>query len=495
MDYFPILIKLSGKKVLVCGVNSEAVFKIRLLLKTSADILVFGLNPDRQVVDWVKLGLIKHMNRPLNESDLFNVAFAYISSEDADNCELSIGILKNKGLPYCIIDDKKRSDFITPAIIDRDPITIAVGSEGTSPVLVRHIKSQIEGILPAETGLISRVAGAFRKRVDGLSKGYATRNFWEIFFTKTAPHILSQSAPSNYEKDLEFGLQDLLKNENFYKDFIYPVQFVSFGSGDPDLLTRKASKALHEGDIILYDRLSPPEILELCRREAEVIEVGKSGYGPSWLQKDINSLLVSSARTGKRVIRLKSGDAGIFGRLDEEIDALHQAGLSFEIIPGITTASAAAAEMGVSLTRRGRNGNVRFLTGHDADGFADQDWRSLALNNSVSIIYMGVRAVPYIQGRLLMHGASGDMPITVAQNVGRKNAIWVASCLSSLESDCKQIGITGPAILMLGLHPHDQRSALLSEVARDSIDYIDESVGCIRVLPQTNVFSQSTKRH
>jgi uroporphyrin-III C-methyltransferase/precorrin-2 dehydrogenase/sirohydrochlorin ferrochelatase len=250
------------------------------------------------------------------------------------------------------------------------------------------------------------------------------------------------------------------------------------------LLTRKAAKALHEGDVILYDRLTSPEILELCRREANLIEVGKSASGPSWMQKDISRLLVSKAKTGQRVIRLKSGDAGIFGRLDEEIDALHQAGLQFEIIPGITTAAAAAADMGVSLTQRGRNGQLRLLTGHDINGFADYDWRSLALGGSVAAIYMGVRAISYIQGRLLMHGASGDMPVTVGQNIGRKNAIWIASKIATLADDCQHHRIMGPAILMLGLHPHNQRTHLLSEKSINLMDTLDNYLVSTGTSPQ-----------
>ena len=493
MDYFPILMKLNGRRILVCGTTGASVFKIRLLLKTSAKITVFGTPADDQIKQWSKSGLIEHVYRSLNSDDCNNAAFAYVSLEDSAERNLTLNILTSAGIPCCVIDDKERSDFITPAVVNRDPITIAVGSEGTSPVLARHIKAQIEDMLPQETGLIAKVAGAFRHHVNQLPKGHGIRRFWNIFFTKIAPNILSQSRPQDHEIALELGLHDLMKKEGNAENSICPVQFVGAGPGDPDLLTRKAAKALHEGDIILYDRLTAPEILELCRREANLIEVGKSASGPSWMQEDINRLLVSKAKTGKRVIRLKSGDAGIFGRLDEEIEALHQAGLPFEIIPGITTAAAAAADMGVSLTRRGRNGQLRLLTGHDINGFADHDWRSLALNGSVASIYMGVRAIPYIQGRLLMHGASGDMPVTVGQNVGRKNAIWIASNISTLAVDCQHHGITGPAILMLGLHPHNQRTSLLSEKSINSMDTLDNDLISAGIFPQLAVLGSSAE--
>jgi len=493
MDYFPILMKLNGRRILVCGATGASIFKIRLLLKTSAKIKVFGTPVNDQIKRWSKSGLIEHVNRPLNNNDCNNVAFAYVSLEDSAERNLTLHILTSAGIPCCVIDDKTRSDFITPAVVNRDPITIAVGSEGTSPVLARHIKAQIEDMLPQEIGLIAKVAGEFRHYVKQLPKGNGIRRFWNIFFTKVAPNILSQSSPQDRETALELGLHDLMKKEENAENSIYPVQFVGAGPGDPDLLTRKAAKALHEGDIILYDRLTAPGILELCRREANLIEVGKSAFGRSWMQKDINLLLVSKAKTGQRVIRLKSGDAGIFGRLDEEIDALHQAGLQFEIIPGITTAAAAAADMGVSLTRRGRNGQLRLLTGHDVNGFADHDWRSLARDGSIAAIYMGVRAISYIQGRLLMHGASGDMQVTVGQNVGRKNAIWIASKISTLVVDCQHHGITGPAILMLGLHPHNQRTHLLSGKSINLMDTLDNDLVSTGIFPQLTVSGLSAE--
>ena len=484
MDYFPILMKLNGRRILVCGAAGASIFKIRLLLKTSAKIKVFGTPVDDQIKQWSKSGLIEHVYRPLNSDDCNNVAFAYVSLKDSAERNLTLHVLNAAGIPCCVIDDKIRSDFITPAVVNRDPITIAVGSEGTSPVLARHIKAQIEDMLPQETGLMAKVAGAFRHHTNQLPKGHGIRRFWNIFFTKVAPNILSQSRSQDYEIELELGLHDLIKKEENAENSICPVQFVGAGPGDPDLLTRKAAKALHEGDVILYDRLTSPEILELCRREANLIEVGKSASGPSWMQKDISRLLVSKAKTGQRVIRLKSGDAGIFGRLDEEIDALHQAGLQFEIIPGITTAAAAAADIGVSLTQRGRNGQLRLLTGHDINGFADYDWRSLALGGSVAAIYMGVRAISYIQGRLLMHGASGDMPVTVGQNIGRKNAIWIASKIATLADDCQHHRIMGPAILMLGLHPHNQRTHLLSEKSINLMDTLDNYLVSTGTSPQ-----------
>ena len=468
MNYFPILIKLDKRRVLVCGSNDEAVFKIRILLKSSAEIFVFGSPASNKIKRWSEKKLIQYNNRLVEEKDCNNVAFAYVTLKKGTERNATLRVLTKKKILYCVVDDKLHSNFITPAIVDRNPVTVAIGSEGMAPALVRHIKAQIENILPQQTGLVARIIGAFRPYVYRLSESHTRRHFWARFFNEAKSQIFSQSGAQDLETTLKKKLHNLLKNKKNHEMSNYPVQFVSAGPGDPDLLTRKAANALHDGDIILYDRLIAPEILELCRREANLIEVGKSGFGSSWSQNDINTLLISKAITGQKVVRLKSGDAGIFSRLDEEITALDQAGLPFEVIPGVTTAAAAAASMGVSLTRRGRNGQVHLLTGYDINGFADYDWRSLALESTVAAIYMGVKAIPHLQNKLLRQGAAGDTPITVAENVGRKNAVWVASSLSTLMNDCRDHNITGPAILMLGLHPHIQRESLLSKKSQNS---------------------------
>ncbi len=359
MNYFPILLKLAGRRVLVCGSNDEAVYKIRLLLKSSAEIVVFGKQTKRQIIQWSDEGLIQYNNRLAEERDCYNIACAYVTLKKGIERNETIRVLTKTKIPYCIVDDKLHSDFLTPAIVDRNPVTVAIGSEGTAPALVRHIKAQIENILPQQTGLVARVTGAFRPFVYRLPESHERRHFWNRFFNQAKSQIFSHSSNQDLETTLKTKLHDLLKSKESFKISNYPVQFVSAGPGDPDLLTRKAANVLHDGEVILYDRLIAPEILELCRREANLIEVGKSGFGSGWSQNDINTLLISKAKTGQKVVRLKSGDAGVFSRLDEEIAALDQAGLPFEVIPGITTAAAAAADMGVSLTRRGRNRQVR----------------------------------------------------------------------------------------------------------------------------------------
>lgn len=237
------------------------------------------------------------------------------------------------------------------------------------------------------------------------------------------------------------------------------VDFVGAGPGDPELLTLRALRLLQAADVVLHDRLVPAAILALVPATARLVDVGKAGFGPAVPQTAICDRLVAEARAGHQVVRLKSGDAGVFGRLDEETAALHDAGIVFSVTPGITAAVAAAASLGQSLTRRGRNSGLRLLTGHDVAGFADHDWRALARPGEVAAIYMGKRAAHYIAGRLAMHGAALDTPVSVVVNASRPDEQVLATTLGHLPvalEDCAD----GPAVLLVGLAPQHEPVAL-----------------------------------
>lgn len=234
----------------------------------------------------------------------------------------------------------------------------------------------------------------------------------------------------------------------------FPVVFAGAGPGDPDLLTVKALRALEAADVVIHDRLVPAAILGLIPEATPRLDVGKAGFGPSTPQDDINALIVEQALAGRRVLRLKGGDPALFARLDEEIAACDAAGLAFEVIPGITAASAAAAAIGQSLTRRDRNGAIRLLTAHDMKGFADHDWSALARPGEVAAIYMGKRAARFVQGRLLMHGADPRTPVAVVENASLPDQRILSATLSTLPADIAAAGLTGPALMLYGLAPH-----------------------------------------
>lgn len=238
----------------------------------------------------------------------------------------------------------------------------------------------------------------------------------------------------------------------------HPILFVGAGPGAAEYLTLGALRAIEAAEVVIHDRLVGPEVMALVPATARLVDVGKEGFGPSTAQEAINAALVAHGQTGARVVRLKGGDGGIFGRLDEEIEAVEAAGLPFRILPGLTAATVAAARIGQSLTRRGRNASLRIVTGHDMAGFAEQDWRGLARTGEVAAIYMGKKSARFIQGRLMMHGAGGQTPVTVVANVSRADEAIVAATLATLP---EAVGMAdGPAVILLGLSPRAAQAAL-----------------------------------
>lgn len=239
-----------------------------------------------------------------------------------------------------------------------------------------------------------------------------------------------------------------------------PVAIVGAGPGDPDFLTVGAQRLIAAADVVIHDRLVSAPILALARRDARLISVGKVPFGTGWSQAAINDLIVAEARRGGRVVRLKGGDPAIFGRLDDEVEALEAAGIAYRIVPGITAASAAAAAIGQSLTRRGRNGSLRILTGHDVNGFAEQDWRALAAPGATAAIYMGVKAATFLRGRLLMHGARGNVPVTAVENASRPDERVIATTLMDLPAALAAVAPAGPVLILFGLAPRHAAVAL-----------------------------------
>ncbi len=237
------------------------------------------------------------------------------------------------------------------------------------------------------------------------------------------------------------------------------VHLVGAGPGDPELLTLRAHRLICQAHLIVHDRLIAPEILALAADSAERINVGKQGFGRSWRQSDINALLIRLAQTGRAVVRLKSGDPALFGRLDEETSALEEAGITWSVVPGITAASAASAALGQSLTRRQRNSSIQLVTGHDMQGFAPHDWRSLARPGNVFAVYMGIRAARFMQGHLLMQGAAAHTPVSIVEDASRPTQRIIAVTLGTLVAQLTQHEITGPTILLYGLEPQQAQAA------------------------------------
>ncbi|MGB0170230.1 MAG: siroheme synthase CysG, partial [Paracoccaceae bacterium] len=383
MDHFPIFLAVAGRRIILSGGGDAAIAKLRLLFKTTAHITVFAKDPLPEILHWEKNGKLALVRRRLETGDALCAALFYAANEDAQEDRRVAKLAHEAGALVNIVDNLQDSQFITPAIVDRDPVTVAIGTEGAAPVLARAIKADLEQRLPAQIGVLARIAKSFRKNVNALPMGRARRRFWSEFYFNTGPRALDESG----EAGIGNALSNLLATHLKKATPTGHVIFVGAGPGDPELLTLKACKALDRADVVLYDRLVGEPILELARREALLIDVGKTGFGASTPQHEINALLLKHSQNGQIVVRLKGGDATIFGRLDEEIDACEAAQIEWSIVPGITAASAAVAAIGQSLTRRRRNASVRFLTGHDMHGFHEQDWQALAKASTVAAIY------------------------------------------------------------------------------------------------------------
>ncbi|SDF38979.1 siroheme synthase CysG [Sulfitobacter delicatus] len=448
MDHFPIFLATRGQRIVLSGGGEAALAKLRLLLKTSARLIVFAPTPDPQIESWAAEGRLTLHRRPMDAGDALCAKLFYAADEDAQEDARTAAIAKACGALVNVVDNLHDSQFITPAIVDRDPVTIAIGTEGAAPVLARAIKADLEERLPTTLGALARIGKGFRKLADALPMGRPRRDFWRDYYFTSGPRAIAEG-PEAVRPALDTLLNDHLSRSARPGH----IAFVGGGPGDPELLTLKARRALDEADVVIYDRLISPEILELARREALMIDVGKEGFGPSVTQDSINALLVEHAQSGAQVVRLKSGDATVFGRLDEEIDAVDAHGITWHIVPGITAASAAVAGIGQSLTKRDRNTSVRFLTGHDMKGFADHDWAALARPNEVAAIYMGKKSARFVQGRLLMHGAERNTPVTVIENASRPDQRVLSTTLSALPQDLADAQMTGPALTFYGLAP------------------------------------------
>ena len=455
MDHFPIFMAVSGRRIVLSGGGDAALAKLRLILKTTANVTVFADEAALEIHKWAADGKLTYVPRAFEAGDAMCAVLFYAANEDDAEDQRVAALAAADGAKVNIVDNLLDSQFITPAIVDRDPVTIAIGTEGAAPVLARAIKADLEERLPSSLGLLARIGKTFRHAVEVLPMGRKRRDFWSEYYFKNGPEAVETEGAEGVLPALGTLLDSHVMSEN--KDG--HVDLVGAGPGDPELLTLKARKALDKADVVIHDRLVTPEILELARREATIIDAGKEGFGKAMKQSDIDALIVEHAKAGHHVVRLKAGDPTVFGRLDEEIEACEAAGISWRVVPGITAASAAVASIGQSLTKRGRNSAVRLITGHDTKGYADQDWRVLAEPGQVAAIYMGKKAARFIQGRLLMHGADPATPVTIIENVSRTDQRVISTTLAEMEPTISNAGLIGPALTFYGLSPRDAVAA------------------------------------
>ncbi|MBO6674865.1 MAG: uroporphyrinogen-III C-methyltransferase [Rhizobiales bacterium] len=443
MRAFPIFLQAEGRTIIVFGGGAEAAAKLRLVVKTEAHVLVVA---PELVTGEIDLGDAEWVQTdPLDFAFPDNTALAYAATGDeALDAQIADHARANHVL-VCAADQPDVSDFITPAIVDRDPVVIAIGTEGTAPVLARMIKAQIEAALPQGLGALAKLANGFRDRVaDAIAPGSGRRQFWRTFFKGALQGRLDVETASKRAEALLSGQNDVQTREGF-------VSFVGAGPGGQDLMTLRARKLLDEADVVLFDALVAPEILELARREALMVNVGKRCGKHSLKQHEICDLITQHAGEGHHVVRLKGGDPAIFGRLAEELDAVSRAGLAFEVVPGVTAAAAASASAAAPLTERGHAQELRVITAHGADGDADVDWASLARSDSAIAVYMGKRAAADVQRQLILNGRAPSTPVVLVENAGRSDERIHSTSLGALANTAKTTGKGAPLMMLIGV--------------------------------------------
>lgn len=445
MDFLPLFHKLHDRLVLVVGGGEVALRKARLLADAGASLRVVAPEVRDDLRELAGQGANQLLLRGYQASDLEGVALIIAATDDEPlNARISEQA-QALGIPVNVVDAPKLCSVIFPAIVDRSPLIVAVSSGGDAPVLARLIRAKIETWIPATYGQLAGLAKRFRAQVKGLLPDVQQRRvFWEDVFQ-------GQIAESVFAGKLHEG-ERLLgeKVAGAVPQALGEVYLVGAGPGDPDLLTFRALRLMQQADVVLYDRLVAPAIIELCRRDAERIYVGKQRSAHSVPQDQINQRLVTLAKEGKRVLRLKGGDPFIFGRGGEEIEELAAHGIPFQVVPGITAASGCAAYAGIPLTHRDYAQSVRFVTGHLKDGSCDLPWAEFTASSQTLVFYMGLVGLPVICQQLIAHGRAASTPAALIQQGTTRNQRVFTGTLANLPELVAQHNVHAPTLVIVG---------------------------------------------
>ena len=448
MNYLPVSWRLRDRTAWLVGGGEIALRKARLLARAGAMLRVVA----PEVCDELRAlceetgGEIR--DKGFQESDLDNVALA-IAATDNDQVNRQVSErAQARNLPVNVVDNPPLCTFIFPAIVDRDPILISISSGGASPVLARWIRSRIESWLPGRWGRVAELMGRFRKPLAAkLPSVGARRQFWEALLEGP----LVEKVLAGQDQDAERMLAEAVQQADADTLMRGEVYLVGAGPGDPDLLTFRALRLLQKADIVLYDRLVSPEVLELARRDAELVYVGKRAAEHVIPQKDINRMLVEYARQGLKVCRLKGGDPFIFGRGGEEIDQVVEAGIDFQVVPGVTAAAGCAAYAGIPLTHRDHAQSVRFVTGHRKEnGELDLPWETLITPRETLVFYMALISLEQICANLIDHGLSASTPAALISRGTTDAQQVLTGTLASLPEIVRETVPAAPSLLIIG---------------------------------------------
>ncbi|MBB3974788.1 siroheme synthase CysG [Hansschlegelia beijingensis] len=444
LSSFPAFHRVADRKVLIVGSGPAAAAKTRLLGETSARLVVISDRPGAELLADVARVKAHLLVEPFTPGHLEEAALAFAATEDEEQDRRIAEAARAAGVPVNVVDRPELCDFITPAIVNRAPLVVAVGTEGAAPVLARHVRARIEAMLAPELGRLAGLADGLRGTVARLlPAGEARRRFWaRLFDGPVAARALSG--------DIAGARSAAMRMMAEKPDASGFVWLVGAGPGATDLLTLRAQRVLQEADVIVYDALVPEAVVAMGRRDAERISVGKRKGRHEVAQDEICALLVREASAGRRVVRLKSGDPLIFGRAGEEMTALAEAGVPFEVVPGVTAAFAAAASARAPLTLRGVASSLVFATGHDVDGRTLPDWAGLALQGATVAVYMGRSVAAGVADRLVEAGLSADTPVAAVENAAQPNERILFGDLSELPALAGRADLDGPVLILIG---------------------------------------------
>lgn len=445
MDFLPLFHKLQDRLVLVVGGGEVALRKARLLGDAGARLRVVAPDVRDELSEMAGAGGGEVLLRDYQQTDLQGVALVIAATDDEPlNARISAQA-QALGIPVNVVDAPKLCSVIFPAIVDRSPLIVAITSGGDAPVLARLIRAKIETWIPATYGQLAGLAKRFRAQVRGLFPDVQQRRvFWEDVFQGPIAESVFAGKLQEGQRQLEAKIAGTAPRA------LGEVYLVGAGPGDPDLLTFRALRLMQQADVVLYDRLVAPAIIELCRRDAERIYVGKQRAEHALPQEQINQRLVSLAKEGKRVLRLKGGDPFIFGRGGEEIEELAAQGIPFQVVPGITAASGCAAYAGIPLTHRDYAQSVRFVTGHLKDGSCDLPWAELAAPSQTLVFYMGLVGLPLICQQLIAHGRVAETPAALIQQGTTHNQRVFTGTLADLPQLVGEHQVHAPTLVIVG---------------------------------------------
>lgn len=456
MDFFPVFLNLRDQVVVLAGAGSVAERKTRLLLQASARVRVIARELNPQFQAWLASGQVEYLGPEYLPEHLRGARLVFAATSDRELNGRIYADAEQAGVLVNVVDDPAHCRFISPAIIDRSPIQVAISTGGSSPVLARVIRGWIERLLPLGIGRVAAAAGALRSAVKAGLPPSARRGFWEGLLQEKAVRSWSLQDEGQIQRQMQSALVARQPGEETQpqKRQSGKVFLVGAGPGRADLLTLRALHVLGQADVILHDQLVSEEVLDLARRDADRIDVGKRAGDHHRTQQEIHALMLQEAKLGRTVVRLKGGDPFIFGRGGEELEFLREHGIVYEVVPGISAALACAAYSGIPLTHRDHAAALTFVTGHAAagkhQGHSGVQWDAIAGAGKTTAIYMGLKQAASIRRELLQAGISGDLPIALVANGSRETQRVLHGSVNELPQLAAAVEAGAPTLLIIG---------------------------------------------